>query len=93
MLQIRKIMVYCLVLTSFANCKRQNNNSEKGIIAYKTAQKNLDEYNRTKDDSLLYLGLKNTEESLQSVQTRREAISLKIDLLSRLKNIPGVMNL
>lgn len=85
MQRIRKIMIYCLVLTSFSNCKRQDNNFDDGISSYKNAEKNLEEYYKTKDDSLLYVALNNTEESFQCSQTRYEAISLKIDLLSQLK--------
>ena len=81
----RKIIIYCLVLTSFSNCKRQNNNFDDGVSAYKEAEKNLDEYYKSKDDSLLYVALNNTEESFQCSQTKYEAISLKIDLLSQLK--------
>ena len=86
MQRIKNIIVFCLVLMLFANCKRQNNNFDKGLSAYKKAEKNLNDYYRTKDDSLLYLGLKNAEESLQCSQTRYQAISLKIALLSQLKN-------
>jgi len=85
MQRIRKITACCLILTFFANCKMQHNNADNCISAYKKAEKNLNEYYRTKDESLLYLSLKNVEESLQSVQTRSDAISLKIDLLSQLK--------
>lgn len=85
MKRIRKIIFCCLILTLFANCKREYNNADNGVLSYKKAEKNLDEYYRTKDDSLLYLCLKNTEHSLQFAKTRYEAVSLKIALLSQLK--------
>ena len=86
MQRIRKIILYCLVLTFFNGCDRQDHNLDDGALALKKAEKNLDLYNRTKDHSLLYLGLKDTETSLQCVQTREQAITLKIDMLSQLKN-------
>jgi len=83
---IRKIIFYCLVIIFFSNCKREYNNSDYSESAYKNAEKNLDKYYQTKDESYLQLALNNVEQSLQSSQTRHEAIALKIDLLSQSKN-------
>ena len=44
MQRIRKIVIYCLVVTFFSNCKKQNNNFDDGLSAYKTAEKNLEEF-------------------------------------------------
>src|SRR5580658_3903766 len=83
--QIRGHIVIILFIYSFSSCRGQSNNKDSCIAHLKNARRNINSYYKNSEQALLFVALKEVEQSTQCTETRYGAIELKLSLLLILK--------